>query len=160
MAIYIPFVSAIYIYNFLQTTYMEQKINDIVNFVLSTPPAPPVLPPPSSSSSPPPSDLKKAAYNNNPTAMYKLGKYYAQKNISKAIHWFSKSNSAKSLYCLGELYENKKDYINAFQHYNKSHKLGFRKATLKLATFYEQGLGVEKNKDFAAAMMLIYNTIV
>ncbi|KAK8841347.1 hypothetical protein M9Y10_026961 [Tritrichomonas musculus] len=83
--------------------------------------------------------------------------YYKERNVGrdakrdyfKARLFYEKSFTLKSIYKLGEIYENgygvKKNYTKAREYYELAAKKNFHRACLKLGDFYKNGLGVQIN---------------
>ena len=92
--------------------------------------------------------LGSIAAVNTIGVMYLKGIYPLDKDINKAIKCFeeaSKKNYAYAFNNLGSIYENKKDYKNAFDYYLTSANLGESWACNKIGEWYRNGFFVEKD---------------
>lgn len=103
--------------------------------------------------------LKKAESLDSISAINTLGICYLhgytpnkEKNIDKAITYFNKASQNNYIYAynnLGKIYEDKKDYQQAFEYYLKSANEEESWACNKVAEYYRNGLYVEKNIEKA-----------
>lgn len=102
--------------------------------------------------------LKKSAELNYPGAPYYLGVFYkeCERNEGEAFKWFyagSRLENAKAYYELGRCYEEGRgcpsDVKNAAVYYEKAAQKGIKKAVEKMVYFYENGIGVYKDKQKA-----------
>ena len=101
--------------------------------------------------------IKAVNLNNIPAInmlglLYLNGTYPIKKDINKAIEYFtiaSNNNYAYAYNNLGKIYENKKEYKKAFNHYQKSALLGESWALNKLGQFYRKGIYIQKDIEKA-----------
>lgn len=96
--------------------------------------------------------LKKASDLGSAAALNKLGLYYLNKDINKAIKYFEESADKNYVYAynnLGKIYEDKGEYDKAFSYYEKSALKEESWACNKLGEFYRKGIYVEKDMSKA-----------
>lgn len=94
---------------------------------------------------------------SNSETMFEIGEcYYQLKDYNKAIEWYKKSADKEhtiAMNNLGNSYYNIQNYTEALSWYPKAYENGKTELKIevkeKIATMYEQGLGVEKDKKMA-----------
>ncbi|ABM02945.1 Sel1 domain and tetratricopeptide repeat-containing protein [Psychromonas ingrahamii 37] len=105
---------------------------------------------------------ESAANKGDSAAQYKLAKLYqggsgVEQNIRLAINWYKQAaikNHPQAYHHLGLIYENGEQGINvdkskAFDYYQKASELGDVSASAQLAAYYEQGIGVPIDIEYA-----------
>lgn len=96
---------------------------------------------------------------NNLAVMYYNGGY-VKKNVSQAIKLFETSAKAKDLdamLMLAEIYFNQQDKAKSFEWVKKAADLNNPEGKLRLAIYYDEGIGTAANKRLAS---LIYREIL
>lgn len=105
---------------------------------------------------------KRAAQQQDLLALYHLGSIYyegllqQQRNISKALFWYEQAAQLGHIdaqYNLGYIFHNQEDgalhYEKGRYWYEQAASLGDALSCARLATIYEQGIGVQKSKQQA-----------
>ena len=87
---------------------------------------------------------------NDDLCLYKMGMHYYHKHDDQyAIACFDKSRYEKSYYYKGLIFENRKEYADAFISYHQGAKRYHGDCLYKSAKMLEEGVGTLKNKEEA-----------
>ena len=85
--------------------------------------------------------------------LYKIGIINEKPDLNEAMFWLEESANlgmGETFYYIGEIYEEWKEYEQAFQTFQYGHNEGIINCTSKLAHCYEKGLGIPKDIQTAA----------
>lgn len=80
-----------------------------------------------------------------------LNKDFSDYNLEYSLYWLKKSaeyNHLNSLYKIGVIYLEKKDFHESYNWLNRASTLGSIKATYKISFFYRDGFVVNKNVNY------------